>query len=373
MNGQAYISQARVLAYEKHEKDLKILKSFFKKNSMTEYNKMFRQMNDNNYSSYVGSVNYKNKSIRRGSKCNSEEFFKSILKAIKEWDDCEEKIYIEDEIEKGTFLPKQITTSNGVIPNQVHKKELKKILTNAEIYLPFLSSKDESGLTVSERIVEMFSFQIPYYVGPISYSLDEKATTHRNNVWSVRKESGRVYPWNFEKKIDIKKSSENFISNLINHCTYLNGESVLPKNSLLYEKFMVLNELNNLKVNEQKISVETKQDIYNKLFKKGKKVTAKAIVKYLKENGLVDNSDEPALTGIDGDFTNRLANYKKFLEIFETDTLTYEQEQIAENIIYYSTIYGDSKKFLEERIRELYGEVLNEKQIKIGADSLENY
>ena len=164
-------------------------------------------MNDNNYSSYVGSVNYKNKSIRRGSKCNSEEFFKSILKAIKEWDDCEEKIYIEDEIEKGTFLPKQITTSNGVIPNQVHKKELKKILTNAEIYLPFLSSKDESGLTVSERIVEMFSFQIPYYVGPISYSLDEKATTHRNNVWSVRKESGRVYPWNFEKKIDIKKDT----------------------------------------------------------------------------------------------------------------------------------------------------------------------
>ena len=75
-------------------------------------------------------------------------------------------------------------------------------------------------------------------------------------------------------------------------------------------------------------------------------------------------SDEPALTGIDGDFTNRLDNYKKFLEIFETDTLTYEQEQIAENIIYYSTIYGDSKKFLEERIRELYGEVLNEKQIK---------
>ena len=52
------------------------------------------------------------------------------------------------------------------------------------------------------------------------------------------------------------------------------------------------------------------------------------------------------------------------MEIFETDTLTYEQEQIAENIIYYSTIYGDSKKFLEERIRELYGEVLNEKQIK---------
>ena len=50
----------------------------------------------------------------------------------KEWDDCEAKESIlQDEIEKGTFLPKQITASNGVIPNQVHKKELKKILTNA--------------------------------------------------------------------------------------------------------------------------------------------------------------------------------------------------------------------------------------------------
>lgn len=364
MNGKEYISQARVLTYEKHEKDLKILKNYFKKNSMTEYNKMFRQMDSNNYSSYVGSVNYKNESIRRGSKCDNEEFFKNILKTIKNWDDCEEKIYIEDEIDKGTFLPKQITSSNGVIPNQVHKKELKKILANAEVYLPFLTSTDESGLTLSQRIVEMFSFQIPYYVGPINYSLEEKNSMYRNNVWSVRKEAGRVLPWNFDKKIDIKKSSENFISNLINHCTYLNGENVLPKNSLLYEKFKVLNELNNLKVNGQGISVETKQDIYNKLFKKGKKVTSKAIIRYLKENGLVDNSDEPALTGIDGDFTNRLANYKKFLEIFETDTLTYEQEQIAEKIIYYSTIYGDSKKFLEERIRELYSDVLNEKQIK---------
>lgn len=73
-----------------------------------------------------------------------------------------------EEIGKEIFLPKQLTASNGVIPNQIHKKELKKILENAENYLPFLREKDESNLTVSERIVKMFEFQIPYYIGPIS-------------------------------------------------------------------------------------------------------------------------------------------------------------------------------------------------------------
>lgn len=44
--------------------------------------------------------------------------------------------YILDEIEKDHFLPKQMTSSNGVIPNQIHAKEMKKILNNAEMYLP---------------------------------------------------------------------------------------------------------------------------------------------------------------------------------------------------------------------------------------------
>ena len=61
-------------------------------------------------------------------------------------------------------MPKQLTASNGVIPNQLHVSELKAILTNAEKYLSFLLDKDESGLTVSERIVELFRFHIPYYI-----------------------------------------------------------------------------------------------------------------------------------------------------------------------------------------------------------------
>ena len=55
---------------------------------------------------------------------------------------------------------------NGVIPNQIHEKEMKKSLSNAENYLPFLKEKDEKNQTVSERILMLFTFRIPYYVGP---------------------------------------------------------------------------------------------------------------------------------------------------------------------------------------------------------------
>lgn len=362
MRGKKYLSVARVEEYEKHKDDLKILKKVIKEYSIEEYNNFFRVMADNNYSAYVNSVNSNKESTRRGAKCDNDTFFKEIKKIVNKCYDSEEKEYILKEIEKGTFLPKQIISSNGVIPNQVHKIEMKKILQNAEKYLPFLTEKDDSGLSVSERILQMFSFQIPYYIGPISGKIgsDEKS----KNSWSVRKEKGRIYPWNFKDKIDEKESAEKFIERMVNHCTYLNNERVLPKNSLLYEKFMVLNELNNLKINNENISVELKQSLYNNLFKTGKKVTAKGIKSYLERNGLCEPNEDINLTGIDGDFTNRLSNYAKFKGIFNTDELTYEQWNMAEKIIKWSTIYGDSKKFLEEKIRNEYSEKLDSQQIK---------
>ncbi|MFR8739092.1 MAG: type II CRISPR RNA-guided endonuclease Cas9, partial [Eubacterium sp.] len=117
-------------------------------------------------------------------------------------------------------------------------------------------------------------------------------------------------------------------------------------------------------INGEGISVELKQNIYNDLFKKGKRVTSKMLVKYLKDIGEVDADDNPEISGIDGDFTNRLANHKKFFEIFGTDNLTQEQINIAEDVIFYSTVYGDSRKFLSEKIREKYQNILDESQIK---------
>lgn len=359
-----YLSQARVDMYDKHNNDLKILKKLYKENQPskkkdepTEYAMMFREMHDNNYSAYVGSVNSGREIARRGAKSKVEDFYSNVKKAVSKMPESEEKAYVLSEIEKETFLPKQLTTANGTIPNQVHKAELKAILNNAKMYLPFLNEKDDSGLSVAEKIVALFEFQIPYYVGPL-------VNDGTGNAWVVRKESGKVLPWNFDEKVDQKASAEKFIEKMVNHRTYLNDETVLPKNSLLYEKYMVLNELNNLKINGMGISVELKQNLYNDEFKKGKKVTQKKLKDYLINNGYVDNKTPIEISGIDGDFVNTLANHKKFANILNVESLTDGQREMVEDIIFWATIYGDSKKFLQERIEEAYGDVITAAQIK---------
>ena len=52
----------------------------------------------------------------------------------------------------------------------------------------------------------MFAFQIPYYIGPL---YNDGKPGH--NAWVCRKEAGKVTPWNFEQKVDVKASSEEFI------------------------------------------------------------------------------------------------------------------------------------------------------------------
>lgn len=357
LQGHESLSKARVFSYEKHQYDLCVLKKLFKAYAPKQYDSMFRKMEDNNYSSYVGSVNSGDDKQRRGAKCNSEAFFTRLKKIVSAMPETEERNYVLDEIEKENFLPKQLTSANGVIPNQVHKMELLKILRNAENYLPFLKSIDESGLTVSEKIVQLFEFQIPYYIGPLKKS-------ENGTAWVVRKKEGKVLPWNIDEMVDMKETAEQFIERMVNHCTYLNDEKVLPKNSLMYEKFMVLNELNNLKINGECISVELKQKLFTDIFRKGKKVRQKDFIKYLEINGIVAPSEIVEISGIDGDFKNTLTNYRKFCEIFETDVLTHEQEKIAEQIIFWCTVYGDSKKFLKEKIEENCADILTKAQTK---------
>ena len=365
MQGEQYLSDARIKTYEKHAYDLGVLKKIYKEHGEGRYNKMFRIIEDHNYSAYVGSVNSDKESgkERRGAKNDRDGFYKRIQKELQEMkkNAPEDKriAYVLDEIVKETFMPKQLTSANGVIPYQVHQKELRKILENAEQYLPFLKEKDEKGLSNTEKILELFAFKIPYYIGPL---YNNGSAVH--NVWVCRKESGKVFPWNFEDKIDVKATSEAFIQRMLKHCTYLQSEYVLPKNSLLYEKFMVLNELNSLKINGMAIDIGLKQDIYHDLFCKEKKVTAKKLHDYLILRGLAPKKTEIMLSGIDGDFKNALHSYIRFCEILAVERLSYEQEQIAEKIIYWATIYGESRDFLRERIKEHYGDVLTDKQIK---------
>lgn len=121
----------------------------------------------------------------------------------------------------------------------------------------------------------------------------------------------------------------------------------MPKHSLLYEKFSVLNEINSLKIKNKKIDVSLKQEIYNELFMHNAKVNKTKLVKYLINNGFIENEEE--LTGIDINIKSALTSYDKFCKVFGDDNMKKDSyRKAAEEAIYYCTIYGDSRKLLEE-------------------------
>ncbi|MDE6750189.1 MAG: type II CRISPR RNA-guided endonuclease Cas9 [Lachnospiraceae bacterium] len=364
MKGFSFLSQARVESYQNHQQDLKQLKLVLKKYDKQAYHDMFRIMKEGNYSAYVGSVNSSDCIVRRINKGRSrEELYKTIRNMLKNYpqDDSDVQVILE-KMDAGIFLPKQLLDTNGVIPNQVHQREMKAILQKAEQYLPFLREKDETQLTVSEKIVQIFSFQIPYYVGPLGQAYKDKKGY---NVWCERKEGGRIYPWNFEEKIDTKQTAVKFIERMVRHCTYLTGERALPKQSLLYERFEVLNELNNVRVRGEKLKEEIKQDIYKKLFLNGKKVSLKRLEDYLVSNNLMTKGEQNVISGIDEGFQNSLSSMGKFLGALGERALYDENREMIENIIFWGTVYGNDKKFLKERIRETYStDMLTDQELK---------
>lgn len=136
----------------------------------------------------------------------------------------------------------------------------------------------------------------------------------------------------------------------------------LPKASLEYESFCVLNKINNITIDGERISVSLKQGIYNELYKKGKRVTRKQLVSYLYAQGALQ--DETQLSGIDVVLNNSLSTYGKFKAILGDVVEEDNCKRMIENIVFWCTIYGDSKKLLKEKIEESYAEYLTPDQIK---------
>ena len=226
--------------------------------------------------------------------------------------------------------------------------ELVRILANSEVYLPFLREKDATGLTVSEKILSIFDYRIPYYVGPLNRS--------SRFAWLERTDE-KIYPWNFEQVVDLDRSAETFVRRMTAKCTYIH-EDVLPKDSLLYSEFMVLNELNSLCVNGKRIPVELKKEIYRDLFLKGKKVTQKRLLDYLRARGLYNAGD--SLSGIDGDFKSCLTSHRAFRNILERTGDT----EMVEDLIQHIVLFGEDRKMLTRYVQKTYGDVLSPEDVR---------
>ena len=363
MAGEDYLSFAKVNAYNKHKENLCILKEVIRKYCDSEmYHKFFNGFDEKNgYGNYIGSI-YKNGHSYAMKKCSTEDFYKTLGKILdkiqpeKEDENVLEELKVE--VKNQTLLPLARTTANGTIPNQVHIQELKAILDNAKKYLPFLNEEDEYG-TVAEKIISIAKFRIPYYVGPLGTRHKEQGA----NSWIVRKQEGRIYPWNFEEMVDLEQSNKEFIQRMTNKCTYLIGEDVLPKNSLLYSRYMVLNELNNLRIRGNKISVKLKQELYKELFCTKAKVTGKGLFNYLKKEDEELTLED--ISGFDIDFKSSLTSYLDFKkQILGEEIEKDKYKDIVENIIKWKTIYDDDSKMMKKMIEREYPDVFSKDKIK---------
>lgn len=351
LQGSLSVSEAKVRVYEQHREDLTDLKGFVRRCAPKHYNRIFRTMDGKdtlaNYVAYSYELsNVKGRILPKKKATQAEfcDFLKKELATVS----CsgeDKKLYeaMKARWETHTFLPKQVNGDNRIIPYQLYYHELKTILQKAERYLPFLSAKDSDGLTAMKKLLSIMTFRIPYFVGPL-------CKAHSDNAWIERKAEGKIYPWNFDRMVDLDASEAAFIRKMTNMCTYLPDQPVLPMQSLLYERFMVLNEINNLKVNGVPISVEAKQDIYQ-LFTQKRKVTRKAMEAFLLSNGWIERGD--VVSGVDVTVKSALTSQHDFQSLLERKILTQDE---VERIIEHLTYTADQKrswKWLQEQFPQL--------------------
>lgn len=249
---------------------------------------------------------------------------------------------------------------------------MKTIIENQSKYYPFLKDKAPSfpdGKTEEYKIVSLLKFKMPYYIGPLSQPNNYVRDDKRDNHWVQFKgenNQGIINPWNFSQIVDLEGTADKFISNLTNYCTYIFGENTLPKESLIFQAYKVLNDLNNLKVNGSLISKEDKDYIIQNVYLKKKKIKGKDIVNALKNKYKLSDEDPTVTTKGSGksigedevDLTMFNSSLSSFIDMsnpnafgpeFYKDSAKFE---LAEKVIELITIVED-KELLKERLKKL--------------------
>lgn len=336
---KAPLSASMIERYDNHQNELSALKQFIKRNLSEKYAEVFSDESKDGYAGYING------------KTTQEGFYKYIKNLISKFEGAD---YFLEKIEREDFLRKQRTFDNGSIPHQIHLQEMNAILRHQGEYYPFLKEN-------KEKIEQILTFRIPYYVGPL-------ARGNRNFAWLTRNSDEAIRPWNFEKIVDKANSAKDFINKMTNYDLYLPEEKVLPKHSPLYETFTVYNELTKVKFiaegmrNYQFLDSGQKKKIVDQLFKEKRKVTEKDIINYLHN---VDSYDGIEIKGIEKQFNASLSTYHDLIKIIKDKEFLDDPKNgdILENIVHTLTIFEDREMI--KRCLTQYHSILDEKVIKI--------
>ncbi|RRK10921.1 type II CRISPR RNA-guided endonuclease Cas9 [Lactiplantibacillus garii] len=331
-------SQSMIDKYNHHHDDLVLFKAYL--DSQTDI--VRKHAIRTTYDHYIDGV--KSKSVPQA------DFYKELEKFIKlDASENEFAAKIQQAISIEEFMPKLRTKQNGAIPYQVQQNEMDQIISNQKRYYPWLGEanpvKKRQG-KFPYKLDELVGFRIPYYVGPLITSELQEKTANAQFAWMVRKGKGQITPWNFEEKVDREASATQFIQRMKTTDTYLLGEDVLPQHSLIYQRFMVLNELNKIKIDGQPITVAQKQRLYEQVFKQKKTVSVKVIQRNLVSAG--EYPVEPKITGLADpkQFNSSLSTYYDLKKIIPEALIDSVKQDDIEKIIMWSTIFEDNEIFM---------------------------
>ena len=403
------LSASMVEKFETHKRHLRELKAFTKSISRKEFDKIFRK--EGIYDCFIQGKGDPAKVTSRDAFYKEiKELFEKYFRGLKfpdgdkefdfsqtmlTYEQQKELIKIHNEMRFEVYLPKQRMSDNGAIPYQVHEHELVEIIKNQSVYYPFLGEKvtmeeenEEGEITQKEeyKIQSLFKFRIPYYVGTLAqksgWILNEKeelqqAESRSKNSWVVRRSTEKITPWNFSKVVDKEQSAANFVERMTGFDTYLPSEKVLPKHSLLYQEFIIYNELMTSgwleKGKKQYFSPELRREIVNELFKSSKKVSAQKMLNFLnaRHPGQLNLVSERELFGLDTfvnspSYNGTFSSYIDLKAAGITDEMIEKHQDIFEQIIKWQTLF-EERKVLKRTIKKAnqnhWNQFLSEAQI----------
>lgn len=360
LKGQKYLCKAMVEKYRVHKEELKELKKVFKQYLSTkEYSEFFRIERKEKDKYLPCYTNY----IKGTGRCSKEDLYKEIKRLLdtvaKEDPDYQN---ILEKMDRGEYLSKQNEVTNSYIPFQLNEKEMKTIIDQQGEFYPQLKEN-------KEKIMKLLTFRIPYYVGPLNPQKDRFSWMEKKED----KEKEKIYPWNMEEIVDIDKTAEKFITRMTNFCTYLPKEKVVPKCSLLYSEYEVLQELNKIRINGKLIPLESKNKIIDEEFKKTKRITKQRLQKWLQRNQYGQTKTQDGSVNIDektyeitgfqkeDEFASSLGSYIDFTRIF--GQITEENRKMIEEIIYWLTVF-EERDIVKRKIKQKYGERISDNEMK---------
>jgi len=358
LNGEKLLSKAFVKLYDAHKIQLhgdKVLglsglKSIVigidrKQGNKTPENRLYYKVfkdphSKNNYAAFVHVGSSEDRPT-------IHEFNAFVLETLKanaaDVEDQKSLFMLESLAENDQLLQTIAYRSSSVIPHQLHEKELSLILDQCQKYFPWLFEG-------KQKILDLFLFRVPYYFGPLNSRSINSSVVRNSNV--------TITPWNIEEVVDKDQTRTKFMKSLTNRCTYLRQKNVLPKQSLLFEEYEILNKVNGLKVNGSFLDRDTKDKLVADLLSKPQTSFA-GLKKLLQRICPSLKKDIISVSGLNEKDLFVASSHACLAKSFD---LT-KDCAMAERIIFLATIFCDSKTEADRAIKKEFP-VLSEEQRK---------